>query len=451
LVPERLQSNQYRSRNGYTVQMTSLDIPAPPAAPPPTLPEPVHVTARRQRLRTTRRRATGLLVAVTLGFVVLQLWGGDGTTLGYVEAAVEAAMVGALADWFAVTALFRHPLGIPIPHTAIIPTRKDQFGETLGDFVQSSFLTPEAIVERVHASRVVARMAAWLAEPPNAERLARHLADASVTVADLLRDDEVHRALEDAARRRIETTPLAPVAGRTLKLLTEDGRHQEVFDVMLRSLDRFLRDNEPSLRARFADEAPWWLPGAVEDRIFERLLDGAAHLVHQVAKDPDHELRRDVDTRVRRLVDDLQTSPEMLARGEELKGELLSQPELREWVAKVWADIKAGLRSQADDPDSELRRRLADAIASLGARLRDDPPLAERAEHAIETGVRYVADQFSDEIGGIVSGTVARWDGHETADRLELLLGPDLQFIRINGTVVGGLAGLLIHAVGQAL
>jgi uncharacterized membrane-anchored protein YjiN (DUF445 family) len=437
--------------------MTPLDtttLPAEtrrPPPPPPAAPEPANVAARRQRLRASRQRATGLLVLVTLGFFALQLWGGDATWQEYLEAAIEAAMVGALADWFAVTALFRHPLGVPIPHTAVIPTRKDQFGETLGDFVQTSFLTADAIVERVQTARVVPRMAAWLAEPPNAERLARHLADASVTVADLLRDDEVHRALEDAARHRIETTPLAPVAGRTLRLLTEDGRHQEVFDVMLRSLERFLRENEPSLRARFADEAPWWLPGAVEDRVFERLLEGAGHLLHQVAEDPNHELRRDVDARVRRLVDELQTSPEMLARGEELKAELLAQPELREWVAKVWQDIKAGLRAQADDPDSALRRRLADAIASLGVRLRDDPPLAQRAEQAIETGVRYVADQFSDEIGGIVSGTVARWDGRETADRLELLLGPDLQFIRINGTVVGGLAGLLIHAVGQAL
>jgi uncharacterized membrane-anchored protein YjiN (DUF445 family) len=406
---------------------------------------------QRQALRRHRAFATALLVAMGLVYIAVTWSGQTGFWIGLVGAGAEAAMVGGLADWFAVTALFRHPLGLPIPHTAIIPTRKDQFGETLGDFVQNSFLTPEIIAERVHSARVVHRVAVWMAQPNNAARLARHLADAAVTVADLLRDEEVHRALEDAARHRIETTPLAPVAGRTLQLLTEDGRHHEVFDVMLRSVDRFLRDNEPNLRARFADEAPWWLPRAVEDRIFERLLEGAGHLLHQVAEDPDHELRRDVDARVRRLVDDLQTSPEMLARGEELKAELLAQPELREWVARVWRDIKAALRTQADDPDSELRRRLADAIASLGARLRDDPRLAARAEHAVQTGVRYVAEQFSDEIGAIVSGTVARWDGREAANRLELLLGPDLQFIRINGTVVGGLAGLLIHAVGQAL
>ena len=164
--------------------MTSLDIAVPAPAPPSSTPEPANVAARRQRLRTTRRRATGLLVAVTLSFIAVQLWAGDADWVGYVEAGIEAAMVGALADWFAVTALFRHPLGVPIPHTAIIPTRKDQFGETLGDFVQNSFLTPEIIAERVHAARVVPRMAAWMAKPPNAARLARHLADASVTIAD---------------------------------------------------------------------------------------------------------------------------------------------------------------------------------------------------------------------------------------------------------------------------
>jgi uncharacterized membrane-anchored protein YjiN (DUF445 family) len=414
-------------------------------------PEPANTVARRAQLARMRWRATGLLVAVTAVFLALQLWAGDAGWVGYAEAMVEAAMVGGLADWFAVVALFRHPLGIPIPHTAVIPERKDQFGETLGDFVQTSFLTPDIIVERVRTARVVPRLAAWLAEPANAQRLARHLAEATVTAADLLRDDEVHKALEEVARRRIETTPLAPLAGKALEVMTEDGRHHELLDVMLRALDRFLTDNRDSLRERFGDESPWWLPEAAEDRIFERLLDGARHVLSEVAGNPQHELRRDFDVRVRRLVMDLQRSPAMRARGEELKQELLAQPELRAWVAGVWSDVKAGLRAQAADPDSELRRRLAETLVALGQRLRDDPALAERVEHAVETGVRYVADQFSDEIAAMVSGTVSRWDGRETADRLELLLGPDLQFIRINGTVVGGLAGLLIHAVGQLL
>jgi uncharacterized membrane-anchored protein YjiN (DUF445 family) len=435
--------------------MTSLDAPDAPAVhdraeavPPPVA---ANEQVRRRLLSQGRRRATGLLVAVALAFLGLQLWGSDATWVGYLEAMVEAGMVGGLADWFAVTALFRHPLHIPIPHTAVIVERKDQFGETLGDFVQTSFLTPDIIAERVRMARVVPRLAGWLSEPDNAARLARHAADAAVTAADLLRDDEVHRALEEVARRRIETTPLAPLAGRALGIMTEDGRHHDLLDVMLRAVDRFLSDNEASLRARFATESPWWLPEAAEDRIFERLLAGARAVLGEVARNPEHELRVDFDARVRRLVDDLQSSPAMRDRGEELKHDLLAQPELRAWVTSVWVDVKAGLRTQAADPSSELRRRLAETITALGRRLVDDPGLADRVEQGIETGVRYVADQFSDEIGTMVSGTVARWDSHETADRLELLLGPDLQFIRINGTVVGGLAGLVIHAVGQAL
>jgi uncharacterized membrane-anchored protein YjiN (DUF445 family) len=432
--------------------MTSLDAPAVhdramPVPPPVAANEQV----RRRLLSQGRRRATGLLVAVALAFLGLQLWGSDATWVGYLEAMVEAGMVGGLADWFAVTALFRHPLHIPIPHTAVIVERKDQFGDTLGDFVQTSFLTPDIIAERVRMARVVPRLAGWLSEPDNAARLARHAADAAVTAADLLRDDEVHRALEEVARRRIEITPLAPLAGRALGIMTEDGRHHDLLDVMLRAVDRFLSDNEASLRARFATESPWWLPEAAEDRIFERLLAGARAVLGEVARNPEHELRVDFDARVRRLVDDLQSSPAMRDRGEELKHDLLAQPELRAWVTSVWDDLKAGLRTQAADPSSELRRRLAETITALGRRLVDDPGLADRVEQGIETGVRYVADQFSDEIGTMVSGTVARWDSHETADRLELLLGPDLQFIRINGTVVGGLAGLVIHAVGQAL
>lgn len=430
--------------------MTSLDTrdAAPPAAPVEP-PRPADDRVRRRLLRQGRRRATGLLIAVALTFVALQVWGGDATWVGYAEAMVEAGMVGGLADWFAVVALFRHPLHIPIPHTAIIVERKDQFGETLGDFVQTSFVTPDIIAERVRAAGVVPRLAAWLADPGNADRLARHAADAAVTAADLLRDDEVHGAIEQVVRRRVETTPLAPLAGRALGVMTEGGRHHDLLDVMLQALDRFLTENNATLRARFGNESPWWLPEAAEDRIFERLLDGARKVIGEVARNPDHELRTDFDARVRRLVDDLQTSPALRARGEDLKHELLDHPELRAWVAGMWTDVKAGLRGQAADPDSELRARLAAAIVALGHRLLDDPALAGRVEEGIEAGVRYIADHFSDEIATMVSGTISRWDAHETADRLELLLGPDLQYIRINGTVVGSLAGLAIHTISH--
>jgi uncharacterized membrane-anchored protein YjiN (DUF445 family) len=407
--------------------------------------------ARRIRLRTARRQATGLLGLVFLALIaVIVLTSGEGWS-GYLTAALEAAMVGGLADWFAVTALFRHPLGVPVPHTAVIPERKDSFGETLGQFVQDNLLTKDVIVDRIRQVRPAQRTAAWLAQPENATRVAGHLVDAAVTVADLLRDDDVHRAIEEAVRSRIETTPLAPLAGRALGVITQDQRHQDLLDVTLRAADRFLRDHRGDLRTRFGDQSPWWLPGAVEDRVFDRLVDGVHRLIHEVAGDPDHELRHEFDARLRRFAHQLQVSSDLRERGEALKRELLTQPQLRKLAAAAWRDTKATLRAEADDPASPLRQRLAEALEAFGTRLGADPAVAARVDEAVEAAAGYVSDQFHTEIGSMVSTTIARWDGHEAASRLELLLGPDLQFIRINGTLIGGLAGLGIYAVAQVV
>jgi uncharacterized membrane-anchored protein YjiN (DUF445 family) len=426
--------------------MAVTTTPANPVA----LPRSRSEEQQRRALVTTRRRAGALLGFVTAVFAATTVIGADGW-LGYVQATAEASMVGGIADWFAVTALFRHPLGVPIPHTAIIPERKDQFGDTLGSFISESFLTPDTIVERVRSALVAERMVAWLAEPENASRVAGHVLDGAVAVADLVKDDDVQRAIEDAVRTRLETVPLAPAAGRVLGVLTADGRHDEVVDAALRGLGRYLDEHQGELHARFEQSAPWWLPGAVEDRIFVRLLDGARRVLDEMISDPDHELRRTLDERIVALVHDLEHSPELHARGEQLKRDLLAQPQLRAFVATAWQDVKVQLRQQAADPESPLRRRIAEAIATTGARLAEDPALTETVQEGIESGVRYVVEHFHGEIATLVSGTIARWDGEETSRRLELLLGPDLQFIRINGTVVGGAAGLALHVIARGL
>jgi uncharacterized membrane-anchored protein YjiN (DUF445 family) len=416
-------------------------------APPPVARE----EERRRDLRAMQRRATGLLVAVAAGYAAALVWGSDHGFGAYVRAFTQAAMVGGLADWFAVTALFRHPLGVPIPHTAVIRARKEQFGETLGAFVQENFLSPDVLGVRVRAAEPGRRLGEWLADPANAAALARHVADLAVQVADVVRDDDVHAALEEQIRRFVDAVPVAPLAGRALATLTEDGRHQELLEAVLRGSARFLEDNRIALHARFSEAAPWWLPGAVEDRIFDRLLDGVTALVEAVLADPQHELRAQFDTRMRELAVQLETSPEWRARGEQLKQDLLSQPQLRALSRSLWAQAKTALRAQAADPDSELRRRLAELLVAAGERVRTDPALAAKVDDVLDLAARYVAEHFRDELAGLVSGTIARWDGQETSDRLELLLGRDLQFIRINGTVVGGLAGVAIHALSGPL
>jgi uncharacterized membrane-anchored protein YjiN (DUF445 family) len=415
------------------------------------LPELRQEKERRRQLRVAQRRATGLLVVMSLVYLVLVVTTDDHGAWGYVRAAAEGSMVGGLADWFAVTAIFRHPLGLPIPHTAVIPERKEQFGETLGAFVQENFLSPSVLAERIRGARVGDRAAAWLSDSANAETAAGHAADLVVALADVIKDEDVHGLVERELDRAVQSIPVAPLAGRALRMMTEQGRHEELFDAILRGLQRFLEDNREPMRQRFAREAPWWLPGAVDDRIFDRLYDGVGNLLRDANTDPDHEVRVQFTAWLRGLIDRLEESPELEARGNELKRELLEHPELRRWTASLWTDTKARLRAQADDPSSELRRRLAEAVCATGRRLQDDPGLTAKVDEMAESGARYVAEHFHVEIAGLISGTISRWDAEQTSSRLELLLGRDLQFIRINGTVVGGLAGVAIHALGLAL
>ena len=428
--------------------MESL-VESPPnrGTPPPLRSEAVRV----RDLRVAKRRATGLLLVMAVAFVVVAAKTADHGWTGYLRAGLEASMVGGLADWFAVTALFRHPLGIPIPHTAVIRERKDQFGETLGEFVQENFLSADAISERVRASHAIGRAADWLAQPGNARTLSGHVAGFAVGLADAIRDEDVDELIDTEIRNAVERIEVAPLAGRLLRFATAEGRHQELLDAILRGVQRFLEDNRESLRARFGQQSPWWLPMAVEDRIFDRLVEGFTVLLQSVNDDPDHELRVHFDARVAELADRLEHDPAMRPRGEQLKHELLEHPQLRAWTASLWSDVKRTLRDQASDPGSALRTRLAGALAAAGERLGGDESLRSKAEDLVDRAVRAIVTQFSDELAALVSGTIARWDAEETSHRLELLLGRDLQFIRINGTIVGGIAGVAIHGAGQLL
>ncbi len=406
---------------------------------------------RRRQLRTMKRRATGMLVAMTVAFVVVTLFTPGTGVWGYVQALTEASMVGGLADWFAVTALFRRPLSIPIPHTAIIVERKDEFGRTLGEFVQENFLNAGVITERVGNARIVERAAEWLSDPANAVQLSGRAADLAVGLADLINDDDVHRLVDEELSNAVARLPLASLAGRTLEMMTAEDRHHELFDAILRGLERFLDESRDALRTRFAEEAPWWLPDAVDDRIFDRLFDGVCRMLRDVNHDSNHELRKQFDVWVASLIDRLQHDPDMQARIDELKTEVLEHPQLRQWSASLWGEVKEVLREQAGSPDSALRARIADGIQALGHRLSEDDALRAKAQEMIQDGVAYLVEHFHEELATLISGTVERWDASETAWKLELLLGRDLQWIRINGTVVGGLAGVVIHAIAQVI
>ena len=360
-------------------------------------------------------------------------------------------MVGGVADWFAVTALFRRPLGLPIPHTALLVERKDQFAATLGQFVQENFLNAEVLAERIRSAGLVPRLGGWLAEPANAARFAGHAADLVVTVAEALRDEDVQRVLTNELTRAIDSVEVAPLAGRALRVIIAGGHHAELFDVAVSAADRYLADHHDELRERFETEAPSWIPDAVYRRVFERMYARLRERLAGMAADPQDEARQQFETWIAGLPGRLETDPELRERGERLKRDLLGSPGLRDLSSSLWQKFKETLRGQAADPSSELRRQLTGLLVAAGRRLGSDRRLADGLEHMVESGARALADQFHDELAGLVTGTIERWDATETSSQLELLLGRDLQFIRINGTVVGAGVGLALHAVATAL
>ena len=425
-------------------------LTAPPdvtTIPPPVADEP----ERRAALRQMKLTATALLVAAAVVFVVTRSLEDDVTWLGPVRATAEAAMVGALADWFAVTALFRHPLGIPIPHTAIIPANKDRIGRALGQFVQHNFLSPELVAARVRDAELAKRLGSWLAEPANAHRAASTLATVAAGLPDMLDDQETSAAVRQAIIGRIRTTQAAPLLARGLEVAIAEGHHRVLVDAVLARAGEYLEDNRETLRQRMQRESPWWLPGPLDDRIFAKIFGSAQRLVTDVAADPEHELRRDIDARLFELVGRLRTDPELAARIEARKDQLLDQPDIQAWAGSVWSDVKDHLITSMRDPGSPLRARMEVTLVSAAAQLRDNPELRRSVDDALTEAVGAVASQYGAGAADYIAATVERWDPTETSDRLELVVGRDLQFIRINGTVVGGLAGLLIYLIGNLL
>ncbi len=407
--------------------------------------------ARAADLRRMKAVAAGLLVLAAIVFIIARASEGEDAWAGwgYIRATAEAAMVGALADWFAVTALFRHPLRLPIPHTAIVRRRKDQIGASLGGFVEDNFLTRSVVTERLADADLAGRLGQWLVRPGNARTVGDQSAAVVRGLTEVLSDEAIQHGLEAVVVERARRVPVSPLIGRAIDVAIDGDHHQQLFDTVLRGVDTFLGDNATSLRNRMTQESPWWVPEAFDDVVFEKIYSSVRRFLDEVANDPNHELRRSVDERSGALARDLRNSPDLLARGEEIKEEILSHPEVRAWSANLWASLKAALLDATDDPESELRLRLEEALVEAGRSLERDPELRAKIEHWIVDAIGYVAEQFRGEVANLIATTVQRWDADETADRIELQVGRDLQFIRINGTVVGGLAGLIIYTLSE--
>jgi uncharacterized membrane-anchored protein YjiN (DUF445 family) len=393
-------------------------------------------------LRRARAVATGFLVAV-VALYASTFAVGDAAWVGYVQAAAEAGVIGGLADWFAVTALFRHPLGIPIPHTAIIPRSKDRLGRNLALFMAANFLDPATVRERLAVADPVRRFGRWLSVPEHAVTAAGHLSELAKSVASGLASGPVAGDIERIVGERLQVLPVAEMSGKAIEKVLESGEHREIIRSAIRGIDSTLRDQREFLRKRLGAESPWWVPESIDDVVFERAMEIAHRFLHEVATDDHHEMRRMLDVRLTELAHRLQTDPDLAERVATRVAQLAERPVVRLWIRQSWTAVVAGL-THTGEP-------LARALEDIGTRLATDPAIADRVETWLDELAVPVAELARREVEVLIPATVDRWDPRETSDRLEGWLGRDLQFVRINGTVVGALIGLLIHTVVTAL
>ena len=426
---------------------------ASPSPPPPQLAPVPDESERQRRLDQMKGRATGLLVLATGIYVAARWLEARYPWIGYVRAMAEAAMVGGLADWFAVTAIFRHPMGIPIPHTAIIPAKKDRVARTLGAFVQHNFLTRQVIEGRLRTLRVGERLAEWIASPENARTIARQAASALAAGAQVLRDEDVQELIDHSLEERIRKTQIAPIAGKLLSVVTEDNRHQELLDEAIALIARSVEQNHDLIRDRVQRESPWWVPTAVDEKIFQKIVTSIEKTLVEIRDDPQHPLRERFDQALRTFIENLQHSPQTVARAEALKSEFLDAEAVRRFSASLWVDAKAALLRFAERAEETNREggTIERALTTFGEAVLADPALVQRVDDFITDIAAFLVERYQHDIADLITQTVRNWDADVTTRRIELAIGRDLQFIRINGTLVGALAGLLIYTLSRMM
>jgi uncharacterized membrane-anchored protein YjiN (DUF445 family) len=398
-----------------------------------------------------RRRATALLAAFAVLFVAMAVLRHQRPELApfwvsLVRATAEAAMVGGIADWFAVTALFRHPLGLPIPHTAIVAQRKDRIGRSLGNFVGNNFLAGEVIRRQLAGMHLGERAARWLSEPANQGRVARAVAGGLARAAESIPNEEMQEAVHGTIVGQLRKTQVAPLLGDLLRLATTDDRHQEMLDRLVKLVSRIVHDNKEIIRVRISEESPWWVPNAVDDKLYQKIVAGIERTLDEVAVDDAHPLRAQFDTALRDFVEKLHNSPETIARAEAMKERLLAHPAVGELSDALLGAARTTVARYAG-PGAPSPEPLERAIAALAERALGNEALLREVDESIERLVLGVVDQYRPEVAAVIARTVEGWDATEASRKIEVQIGRDLQFIRINGTLVGGLVGLFLYLV----
>ena len=398
-----------------------------------------------------KRVATGLLGVALVIFIVARLLEPAYPWLAVVRATAEASLVGGIADWFAVTALFRKPLGLPIPHTALIPTRKDALGASLQSFVSENFLSAAVVRERLAQVGVTERIGAWLGDPENARIVANETATVVRGAIEVLSDDDIREVAESAIGTRLRDAEVGPVLGRLLGQIVEDGSHHALVDVVADRSAVWLRLHEDAVLSVVQRQAPAWSPEFVDRALARKLHEELVRIADDVAADPRHPVRLAVDNYLASVSRDLREDPDTDQRVRDVAERLMQHDATREALGSLVGSTRLAVLKLVDEPDSVLRLTTAEAIGALGRKLQYDPEMRGKVDGWAASVVEHVVVTYPDQITSVIRDTVELWDGEETARRIELVAGRDLQFIRVNGTIVGALAGLAIHSVALAL
>jgi uncharacterized membrane-anchored protein YjiN (DUF445 family) len=412
------------------------------------LPEAAADAERRRRLRQMRTLAVSLLGFAAVVYLVTLHEGGF---WGYVNAGAEASMVGAIADWFAVTALFKHPLGLPIPHTALIPKRKDEFGKSLEEFVTENFLQEAIIRDRLTVAQISLRAAEWLGDPANAARVVAEASSVLTLGLNRLPDSDVEALVSDVLLPGLVSEPISPIAGNLLTEILRDDAHHGLVDLALEEGHHWLVHNQDTFAQVLGERAPWWAPERLNEVVTDRLHLEAVRWIADIRADPHHRAREALDSLLHQLASDLLDNPRTQERAERLKVRLLEHPQFLASGMAVFDAMKQALLDALADDDGPLRERATDELVSFAEQLRADEAMRGRLDTWAADAAVFAVRRYGSELTAVITHTVERWDGKEAAQRIELHVGRDLQFIRINGTIVGGLVGVLIHAVTTAV
>ena len=421
---------------------------------PPLMPSPANEAERRRVLHNHKVFVTSLLGVMAVIFLICSWYqsrGGAAPWVGYVRAAAEAGMVGGLADWFAVTALFKYPMGIPIPHTAIIPNKKDQVADALSEFVSDNFLNARTITDKVMQAGIPQKVGNWLSKPENAERVSEEAGKFAIRMVEGIDPNEAQRFIQAQVVDRFAEPVWVPPAGRALEGLIADGKLDPVVDDIVKWARRKVDGMEDTVVTMIDERMPSWAPRFAKELVGQRVYDEMVQFMRDVDEEPHHEARRAIRRQMYQFAQDLQFDGDMITRVESLKGDIMGSAVVTGAPAQIWEQLSQSLIDAAGDAGSTLRRKATSSAEEWGRKLAGDAEVRERAERTLQKVTFYAAENGADQIVGIIAETIQRWDGQEAADKIELMVGKDLQFIRLNGTIVGALAGLVIYTVSQII